>query len=210
MESTGLVRRLDADRTHAFALEPERFYATARVAVMHGKHAKLVVPEQEADLWRGVPCLDIGDLSNVVMCSVPPASKNYQQRTGRAGRRDGNALTVTVATGQPHDLFFYAEPLDMLASRVDFLIRPARAAEAPPVAIFMDGFEFHRDSTDQDSVKRMALVRAGFLVWSLTWHDLDVAFGKAAEAVDFLDEESNGGAKAGGLRRCGIEAAADE
>ena len=60
-----------------------------------------------------------GTLSNVVMCSVPPAPKNYQQRTGRAGRRDGNALTVTVATGQPHDLYFYAEPLDMLASRVD-------------------------------------------------------------------------------------------
>ena len=194
LESTGLVRRLDAGRTHAFALEPERIYATARVAVMCGRHAKIVVPEQEADLWRGVPCLDlglqdeyrttasepptwfgqlyretairrivaaehtaliereerdrlqerfahpspkpwepnvlsatptlelgidIGDLSNVVMCSVPPAPKNYQQRTGRAGRRDGNALTVTVATGQPHDLYFYAEPLDMLASRVD-------------------------------------------------------------------------------------------
>ena len=85
-------------------------------------------------------------------------------------------------------------------SRPDFLIRPARAAAAPPVAIFMDGFEFHRDSTDQDSVKRMALVRAGFLVWSLTWHDLDVAFGKAAEAVDFLDEESNGGAQGAGSK----------
>ena len=49
LESTGLVRRLDAGRTHAFALESERFYATARVTVMCGKHAKLVVPEQEAD-----------------------------------------------------------------------------------------------------------------------------------------------------------------
>ena len=60
LESTGLVRRLDAGKTHAFALEPEQFYATARVAVMCGRHAKLVVPEQEADLWRGVPCLDLG------------------------------------------------------------------------------------------------------------------------------------------------------
>ena len=62
-------------------------------------------------------------------------------------------------------------------SRPDFLVRPARTTEAPPVAVFMDGFEYHRDSTDQDSAKRMALVRAGFLVWSLTWHDLEVAFG---------------------------------
>ena len=79
-------------------------------------------------------------------------------------------------------------------SRPDFLIRPARATEAPPVAVFMDGFEYHRDVTDQDSAKRMALVRAGFLVWSLTWHDLEVAFGKVAEAVDFFDEVANGGA----------------
>ena len=85
-------------------------------------------------------------------------------------------------------------------SRPDFLIRPARVTEAPSVAVFMDGFEYHRDSTDQDSVKRMALVRAGFLVWSLTWHDLEVAFGKAAEAVDFLDEESNGGAQGAGSK----------
>ena len=47
-------------------------------------------------------------------------------------------------------------------SRPDFLVRPARATEAPPVAVFMDGFEYHRDATDQDSAKRMALVRAGF------------------------------------------------
>ena len=37
-----------------------RFYATAGVAVMHGKHAKIVVPERGADLWRGVPSLDLG------------------------------------------------------------------------------------------------------------------------------------------------------
>ena len=54
-------------------------------------------------------------------------------------------------------------------SRPDFLIRPARPEPGrPPVAVFTDGFEFHRDATDDDSLKRMALVRAGFLVWSLT------------------------------------------
>ena len=97
-----------------------------------------------------------------------------------------------------------------MPSRPDFLIRPARATEAPPVAVFMDGFEYHRDSTDQDSAKRMALVRAGFLVWSLTWHDLEVAFGKAAESVDLLEDpgerkRSSVGVEDGG----GVEAAAD-
>ena len=74
-------------------------------------------------------------------------------------------------------------------SRPDFLIRPARPAPGlPAVAVFTDGFEFHRDATDADSVKRMALIRAGFLVWSLTWHDLEVAFDGAADAPDFLSD----------------------
>ena len=53
----------------------------------------------------------------------------------------------------------------------------------------MDGFEFHRNSTDQDSAKRMALVRGGFLVWSLTWHDLEAALGRGDSAADILGED---------------------
>ena len=76
--------------------------------------------------------------------------------------------------------------------RPDFLIRPAhRTPEAPPVAVFMDGFEHHRDLTDDDSAKRMALSRAGFLVWSLTWHDLEDVFGGAADAPDYLAGEAD-------------------
>lgn len=63
--------------------------------------------------------IDIGDLSSVILCSVPPAQANYVQRIGRAGRRDGNALTLTVANGRPHDLFFFAEPEEMVAGRVE-------------------------------------------------------------------------------------------
>ena len=87
----------------------------------------------EPNLLSATPTLelgvDIGDLSTVVMCSVPPAPVNWVQRTGRAGRRDGNALTLTVATGQPHDLYYYTEPMEMLGSRIDppgvFLNAPA-------------------------------------------------------------------------------------
>ena len=77
-----------------------------------------------------------------------------------------------------------------IASRPDFLIRPARESEArPPVAIFMDGFEYHRDKTDEDSAKRMALARAGYLVWSLTWHDLEIALGKGDDVADLLGSD---------------------
>ena len=79
-----------------------------------------------------------------------------------------------------------------IASHPDFVIRPARESPGqPPIAIFMDGFEYHRDQTDEDSAKRMALVRAGFLVWSLTWHDLEVALGKSDAAADLLEDAAH-------------------
>jgi DEAD/DEAH box helicase domain-containing protein len=62
--------------------------------------------------------IDIGDLSSLILCSVPPSQANYLQRTGRAGRRDGNALTLTVAAGRPHDLYFYSDPLLMIQGDV--------------------------------------------------------------------------------------------
>lgn len=62
--------------------------------------------------------IDIGDLSSVALCSVPPAQSNYLQRIGRAGRRDGNAFNVTFSEGNAHDLYYYYDPLDMMAGDV--------------------------------------------------------------------------------------------
>ncbi len=73
--------------------------------------------------------IDIGDLSSVILCSMPPFQANYVQRIGRAGRRDGNAFNFVVAAGRPHDLHFFAEPLEMIAGQVTppgvFLNAPA-------------------------------------------------------------------------------------
>ena len=62
--------------------------------------------------------IDIGDLSSVMLCSVPPSQANYLQRAGRGGRKDGNSFVLALANGHPHDLFFYADPLKMLAGDV--------------------------------------------------------------------------------------------
>jgi DEAD/DEAH box helicase domain-containing protein len=62
--------------------------------------------------------INIGDLSTVLLCSVPPSTANFQQRIGRAGRRDGNALVSTIANVRPHDLYFYAEPEEMITGSV--------------------------------------------------------------------------------------------
>lgn len=62
--------------------------------------------------------IDIGDLSTVVLCSVPPSQSNYLQRIGRSGRQDGNSLNITLAASKPHDLYYFAEPLEMMAGAV--------------------------------------------------------------------------------------------
>jgi DEAD/DEAH box helicase domain-containing protein len=63
--------------------------------------------------------VDIGDLSSVLLCSVPPNQASYLQRLGRAGRRDGNAMTTTLADGaSPHDLYFFEETQEMMSGDV--------------------------------------------------------------------------------------------
>jgi len=73
--------------------------------------------------------IDIGDLSSVLLCSIPPSQANYLQRIGRSGRRDGNAFNFAMAEGRPHDLYFFHEPTEMLAGHVEppgvFLNAPA-------------------------------------------------------------------------------------
>lgn len=63
--------------------------------------------------------VDIGALSSVLLCSVPPNQASFLQRMGRAGRRDGNAMTTTLADGNsPHDLYFFSETQEMLSGDV--------------------------------------------------------------------------------------------
>ncbi len=62
--------------------------------------------------------INIGDLSTVLLASVPPEPANYLQRIGRAGRRDGNAMVGTVVTGTAHDLYFFSDPREMLQGQV--------------------------------------------------------------------------------------------
>ena len=62
--------------------------------------------------------INIGDLSTLVLCSVPPEQANYVQRIGRTGRRDGNSLNITVAMARPHDMWFWTEPKEMITGSV--------------------------------------------------------------------------------------------
>ena len=87
--------------------------------------------------------IDIGDLSTVILCSMPPAQAQFLQRAGRAGRKDGNALTIAVASARPHDLYFYADPLDMIAGQVaapKIFLKASAVLERQFVAYCMDSW----------------------------------------------------------------------
>jgi DEAD/DEAH box helicase domain-containing protein len=62
--------------------------------------------------------IDIGQLSSVLLCSVPPSPANYLQRIGRAGRENGNAFSAAIANGEPHDLYFFAKPEEMIKGKI--------------------------------------------------------------------------------------------
>lgn len=62
--------------------------------------------------------IDIGDLSAVILASVPAGPANYVQRVGRAGRRTGNAFLVTFADRGAREQYYFADPKQMIAGEI--------------------------------------------------------------------------------------------
>jgi ATP-dependent helicase YprA (DUF1998 family) len=63
--------------------------------------------------------VDVGELEAAFLRNVPPKPSNYVQRAGRAGRRTSSAAYIlTYATLRSHDLYYFREPLEMIAGNI--------------------------------------------------------------------------------------------
>ena len=64
-----------------------------------------------------------------------------------------------------------------VACKPDFVFWPVSAPEHKPVAVFTDGFLYHKDIVSDDTIKREAIRRSGkFRVWSLSFRDVQSVF----------------------------------
>lgn len=62
--------------------------------------------------------IDIGDLSAVLLSSLPRTVASYLQRVGRAGRLTGNALNLAYLTGRGEQLPKLGDPLSVINGEV--------------------------------------------------------------------------------------------
>ncbi len=134
--------------------------------------------------------IDIGDLSAVMLTSVPRNPASYIQRVGRAGRATGNALITTFVRSDTHGLYYLAEPEAMLAG----VVRPPNCYLEATETLERQYFAFLMDRVADRTVEGPVLtnrigdlMKSGFDADGLFRVLIDASIGEPGHVGRFLD-----------------------
>jgi DEAD/DEAH box helicase domain-containing protein len=107
MNSEELTGQTDKDDRPQRQRHFQEIFVGDEIPIVQGIDLLSVTTTMEAGV-------DIGSLLAVQMANMPPRRFNYQQRVGRAGRRNaGVSLALTFCRGRSHDDYYYQRPESM-------------------------------------------------------------------------------------------------
>ena len=115
-EHTAQLNAPQSEDVYSKAEENELLFQDIEVDMEGRRQTAIDVLSSTTTMEVGI---DIGALSGVALRNMPPSRANYQQRSGRAGRR-GNAVATVVAFGSSdsHDEHYFSKPDDMIRGAV--------------------------------------------------------------------------------------------
>ena len=118
-EHTAQLNTAQADEVFSKAEEHELLFQDVDLGVDGAGHDRPAIDVLSCTTTMEVG-IDIGSISGVSLRNMPPARANYQQRSGRAGRR-GNAVATVTAFGSAdsHDEHYFSNPDQMIRGAVD-------------------------------------------------------------------------------------------
>ena len=115
-EHTGQLNAPQSEDLFSKAEENELLFQDIQVSMDGNRQTAIDVLSSTTTMEVGI---DIGALSGVALRNMPPGRANYQQRSGRAGRRgSGVATIVAFGSSDSHDEHFFSNPDGMIRGEV--------------------------------------------------------------------------------------------